>query len=150
LNTSGAGNSPSSPTNGAYYYDKSPYADIRFPLDVWERAQAELALTDSIFRDIAREFSLQYLENKEGRYPWPSRGVMLPRSWSRTEIRISLNPLFLRDRRHFYVLERIRLPKYNWLPTRRHRREILAEYSVEALSDAAKIRADIEKVVREL
>lgn len=146
MNTSEGG---SSPTEGAYYYGKSPYADIRFPLDVWERAQTELARIESGFRDIARELSLQYLENKEGRYPWPSRGVMLARSWSRIEIRISLNPLFLRDGRHFYVLERIRLPKYNWLPAPRRRHEILAEYETQDLADDARIRADIEKLVRE-
>jgi hypothetical protein len=145
LNTSKHGGSAiEKPT----YFGKSDYEDIDFPLKTWERAQFELAPVEQLFRQVAQDTGWRFVSNKEGRYPWPSRGVMLTRGLSRLAIRVTLNPLFLRDSRPFYILELLRQPRSNWLPIQRYSQEILAEYSSEELHDLAKMRAAIADALK--
>jgi hypothetical protein len=145
LNTSEGG---SSPNDGAYHSGAPGVADIRFPLDAWERAQVALAPVESIFHDMARHFGYQYVGNKEGRYPWPSRGLVITQRWSRVEVRITLNPLFFRDQREFYQLELIRSKRFGFLPGPQPVYRALGDYSVEALRDPERIRADLMDAVR--
>ena len=80
------------------YFGDFGSSDVGLPIDIWIKAQRDLAAAEVVFRSLAREHKLRFRSNLSGRVAWPARrleagGWFLPGP----EVRLMLNPKYMED-----------------------------------------------------
>ena len=132
-------------TKTDYYPGDYGRGDFLFPIDEWVNFQRQLATTDAVMRIIANRYKMKVLSNIRGE--WPARRLTKRRGLKIFEMRILLNPEYLKNKKLFYELrEHVMIDCWElWGKILKHRKVV--EYSVDQLDDRILVMRDLENLI---
>ena len=118
---------------------------LPFSAETWIDFQRHLVTADIVIQELAKAYQMKFLTNQpfHGGGEWPTRSLQKKKWLTVLEIRVSLNPDYLQDKRVFYQLtEHARGACCGYGKLLKYTK--VAEYSVDQISDRALLEKDLK------